>query len=878
MTGHRLPSFVERLVRLIAPAQRADQILGDLAADFARLAASRRRPPYAWLLRETASLLMAYAVAPLRRIPAHGPIYARDLQVAWRSMRRAPFATAGAAAMLATGLAALLITAGVSQALLFRYVSATHGEALRRIVNVDQRGTTSSRFSFLELQQLRDELGRLGTLGAITLQPIVLRQAGTDLQTMAEVVDSEYFALSGLAIEIGRGLMAADDRPGGNPVAVVSAPFWRERFGASPSALGQTIQLNGASYTIVGVAAAFGSSSFLGASVDAWIPISHGDSVLNRGWRTNLAERLFTAYVLPLESPAAVEIRLQNAAANLARDANDAWVNRRLTTAAATVLAGGQRTSATWLAALLAAFSGLILAAAASNLGGVFLARAAVARRQIAVHLALGSGRTAIVRRHLLEGGLIGAGAALLAIAGYLWARTRLSEVTLLPTLALRLDLPMDWTLVSLVVVSGIATGIGLAAGPAFWAARVELRDALHDGDRRAGSGRRLARTRRLLVATQIAFALTLVVGAALFGRTLTALTSADLGFPREQLVAMDFDLEPSAASVSASALPGLAREALRRAATLPGIRSAAMSNRAPVDQSTPTIDLRRAPGASPDIRDATINLATAAYFETVGVPLVAGRAFTEAESDGRAAVVILNEASAAALWPDGDALDRVVYLDDSQTASRVVGVARDAKYRTITEVGRPHVYRPTPPALGLTLLAKASGDPRVALRALQRALDEVGPGLIGFFPRTLDDHLAIELLPARAAAGAATILGAVALLLSTVGLFGLVSWFVALRQREIGIRLALGASARDVQSLVVGEACRAALPGTVAGAVLAAILSVSAQAALYGVGPLDPVAFGVGAAALVIIVIAASLGPTRGALRLAPAEALRTE
>jgi predicted permease len=876
MTPPALPAVVTRLIRLVVPRERVEPIVADLADDYARLAAARGRLPRAWLARETISLLIAYAGVPADRVRRLLPLFLRDLQFAWRNLRRAPLATAGAAAMLATGLVALLITTGLSNALLFRRVSAAHGDALRRIVTLDQRGLPSSRFSYRELQRLGDSLGGVGTVGAVTLQPVVMRVAGADTQTMVEVVDGRYFPLTGLPIRIGRGLMSADDRAGAEPVAVLSAPFWRDRFGASPDALGRTIQLNGAAYTIVGVSAALGSSSFLGASVDAWIPIGQADPVLNRGFRTAVTERLFTAYVLPAGSLAAVDVRLQDATAAFAREGGPHWTNRRLATDAATVLAGSQRANARWLAALLFTFSALIVLASASNLGGVFLARAAATRRQIAVHLALGSGRAAVVRRTLAEGAGVGLCAALLALAGYQWARALLAEVVLLPTLALRLDLPMDATLIALVAACGVASGVVLAAGPAVWAARVQLADAMPDGDRRVSGGRRLAHARRLLVAAQIALSLTLVVGAALFARTLSALTRADLGFPRDHLVAMDFDLEP--ASPPASALPGLAREALRRAAALPDVRSAAMSNRAPVDQSTPTVDVRTTAGGSVDLGGISMNLATPEYFETVGIPLVAGRAFTAEEADSRAPVVILNQAGASMLWPQGGALDRVMYLDDSAAPHRVVGIARGAKYRSITETSRPHVYRPTPPALGLTLLVRTSGDPRAALRALQRELDAVGPGLVGFFPRTLDEHLAIELLPARAAAGAAGILGAVALLLSAVGLFGLVSWFVALRRREIGVRVALGATARDIRRLVVGEALRAAWPGTVAGVLLASLLGLVARSALYGVGPIDPIAFGVGAAALAVIVLTASLLPVRRALRLDPSEVLRSE
>ncbi|MGH9175668.1 MAG: ABC transporter permease, partial [Vicinamibacterales bacterium] len=422
----------------------------------------------------------------------------------------------------------------------------------------------------------------------------------------------------------------------------------------------------------------------------------------------------------------------------------------------------------------------LILATAASNVGGVLLARAVATRQHAAIHLSLGSGRAAIIRRQLIEGALLGLAGAALAIAIYVWARIQLAEIALLPTLALRLDLPLDVRLIALVSGVGVITGMALAFGPALWATRVNLVDAMREGDQRSSGGCGLTRLRRLLVAIQVCLSLALIVGASLFTRSLTALTDADLGFARERLVAMDFDLEPAAPSMTE--LPALAREALARAQATSGVVAAAMSNRAPIDSSTPSIEVRAASHGGLGIADVSVYLATARYFETVGIPIVTGRAFTPTEADAASDVVIVNETLASRFWPDGDILNRPLYLVDDAKTVRVVGVARNSKYRSLSEAPAPHVYRPSPPTLGMTLLARTSADPRETLRALQRTLDGVGPGLVGFFPRTLDDHLAIDLLPTRAAAAAAALLGSLALVLSAVGLYGLVSWFVALR------------------------------------------------------------------------------------------------
>ena len=869
-----LPHVVVWIVRRVVPPRAAVTVTADLDDEYAamRMRTSRTRAAW-WLLTETASIVRAYATSPLVAASAAGPVWLRDLILVWRAVRSRPVATLGAAAMLASGILAVLVTFALSSALLFRPVSAAHGDAVRRVAAIDRQGRSILRLSYPELQTIREHVGGAATVAAVNLQPVVARVNGTSVQTMAEVVDGDYFSLAGITTVVGRALMSIDDRAGSPRVTVIAQPFWRDRFASSLSVLGQPIALNGESFTVIGVARALGSSSFLGASVDAWVPLAHADSVLNRGWRTNVTDRWFTSYVLPLTTLAETEARLKVAASELARMYPDPWRDRRLQTIDGTVLVGNQRRTVVMLAAILSAFAFVILVVAAANVGGLLLARAAADTRTVAVHLSLGSGRSAAARRLLIEGALLGSCAAALSIAVYAWMRTWFADVAVLPTLALRLELAPVSSVAVWVAIGGLVCGAALAIGPALWAARVDPATALRDGGSRTTGGRRLAGTRRALVALQVAMALVLIVGAALFTRSVDALLDVDSGFDRSRLLALDFDLEPAAAAPSQ--LPALAREALVRVSAIPGIGGVAMSNRAPIDSSTPTVELRS--GNMPVVGDVSMYLATPGYFDTIGLPLIAGRRFTQAECDGDADVVIVNEALAERVFPQGDAIDRTLSLAADQKIVRVVGVARNSKYRALAESSQPHIYRPTAPRLSLTLLARTSGDPYESLRAIQQTLDAVGPGLVGFFPRTIADHVEVELLPTRAAATAARWLGMLALVSSGVGLYGLIGWFVELRRREIGVRMALGASARDVRTLVVKQAVSAALPGILMGLLLAAALGVLARSALFGVSPLDAVAFAAAIAAVIVLVMSASYLPSRRASRVDPAAVLRS-
>jgi predicted permease len=865
-----LPRLVERLLRIVVPRQRVDGVLADLQDDYDRHRSRR------WLATESLSLALFYLGARLRKVMRMMPLLARDCQMVLRSVRGSAAPAIAAAALLGVAISAVLVTGGLTHTLLFQRVSPAHGDALRRVAAADLQGRTSLRFSLPEVNTIRDHVAGTAELTTVYLQPVALRANGTDVHTMAEVVDGRYFGITGTSARVGRVLMPPDDRPNAPPVVVLAEPFWRRQFGGRLDVVGRDVSLNGAAFTVIGVAATIGSRSSLGASVDSWVPIAHADPILDAGWRTEITDRWFTVFALPTPpaNAVAVESRLAAATADLQRGYPEAWRERRLHTTDATVLAGSQRSAATMLALVLGGLTVLIVFAAASNASGVLIARAAASSRATAIHLAVGAGRAVVIRRQLIEGASIGGLAGLLAVALYQWVRRELAEVALLPTLSLRLDLPLDIQIGAMSLGVGAFVGTVLAIAPALWSSQANIVDALRHADGRVSGGSLAARTRRRLVSTQVGLSLVLVVGAALFLRSLDVLASTDLGFARHGLVAMDFDVEPRAQTPAQ--LNALGREVLTRIAALPAIAGTAMSNRAPVDGSTPTVEVREPGDDTARFSDVTMYLTTEGYFDAVGVTFIAGRPFTMTEANDAASVVIVNESLAGRLWGTSHALDRTLLVSGEHQPLRVVGVARDSKYRTLTEERPPHIYRPTPPALGLTLLARTRGEPRAAMAAIQRELDHIRPGLVGFFPRTMEDHLAVQLLPTRAAANAATILATLALLLSGVALYALVTWLVVLRRREIGVRVALGATRWDVHRLVVRHALSAAAPGMVMGLLLAIALGVVARSALFGVAPVDPIAIGVALAVVLIVVLAAGYLPGRAAASVDPVQALR--
>ena len=439
----------------------------------------------------------------------------RDLAHAVRAVMRRPGSSLGAILMLAAGLAAVAASSGLASTLLFRPISTRYPDDVRRLASSDLGGRTRLAFSEVELERVRDAMAGVANIAVANLQPVVLRVGDTDMQTLAEVVGGRYFDMIGLDVAVGRPLVDGDGAAGAPPVAVISEGLWRDHFGRDHSALGASIRLNGRAFTIVGITAGKSTSSFLGGSVDAWITLAHADAMLDRILAHQSRQSMVDHSCISRGSgsrpgPRVRSAALERATAALATRLPDPWRERKLITLPGTVMAGSQRGAAVTLSIVLTAFAVLILAAAAANVSGLFLAAAAADRGRAAIQLAIGSGRAAILRRHAVRGRPArrrrrrgGAGRVCLG-------RRQLVEVALLPTLSLRLDLPFDAPLIAITIGAGIVAGLLLALGPALWITRLDVSQTLRDGAGRAAGGAALSRARRILVAAQVAISITL--------------------------------------------------------------------------------------------------------------------------------------------------------------------------------------------------------------------------------------------------------------------------------------------------------------------------------------------------------------------------------
>jgi predicted permease len=476
---------------------------------------------------------------------------------------------------------------------------------------------------------------------------------------------------------------------------------------------------------------------------------------------------------------------------------------------------------------------------------------------------------------------VIGTGAGISALLLSVWTTRALERINLLPGLTLRLPAEADARVVTFTAAAALFASLVLAAVGTLQVVRHDVTPALKDNGPAAVAGGRRGRLRGALVGVQITVSLLLVIGAALFVRGARAAAAIEPGFDPRGVVVLDLD---ATAGRSAAESLRLFRTALQQLNDASSVVAAALSTRAPLDSSTPLVRIsaraavEAGNGDSPTV---TYLVVSSRFFEVVRTPIASGRPFTDEDDVTRTPVVIVNESLAARLWPNGDAIGRRLWLESrvSTTPCVVVGVARDSKYLSLADERQGHVYLPFAqhPRRGTALLIRSIDPPERAIRDARNLLHAVDPTLEGFFARTLVEHVAVSTLPVRLAAKLAAAIAALALALAVVGLYSLLSFLVIDRTHELGLRMALGATAGDVMRLVIAHGLRLTLAGLMVGLSAAVAGTRLLRTLLFGVSPVDPATFIAASAAVVIVATIASALPAWRAMRLSPMRALRS-
>jgi predicted permease len=825
--------------------------------------------------------------------------FRQDVPYAARQLRRAPGFTAVAVLTLAMGIGASTALFTALDAMLLRSLPVPEPGRLAYFVS----GGTE-QFSYPFLDRMRQAAGSFSHLAAVQYQATrheIAVEGGSPESVAAQYATGNFFATLGVSPQLGRTYGPDEDRPGAaQPVVVLSHAYWQRRFGGEAAVVGQGIVFEGVPATIVGVMPAGFAGFELGVAPDLWAPL-HLATQVTGPMRRSLEEgvewlvlcgRLREGVAWPQAQAEVGAIFKRQIQAEVARNPNrppaerERMLNRTLELRSGAAGYTAARSQFKQPLIVLAIAVGVVLAIACTNLAGLLLARGTARQREIAVRTALGAGRARIVRQLVTEsvllGGLGGALGLLVALGG-----TRLLASYIAQS-GPAVPLAPDLRVLGFAVAASLVTGLLFGLVPALRLSRVDLAGGIKDRSHVAGARSRL---QSLLVVAQVALSVLLLAGAGLFVRTLHNLRSVELGFKPDNLIVLRPDFgrwQPDAAQVAA-----LQQRLLAELAAVPGVRSVSLGAFGMLSGNgyNVTFSAEGYDSAPDEELRAAVVFAGPGFFATTGVPLLRGREFTATDTSlpgpgeppRPASVAILGEAMARRYFGDADPIGRRIALTGRLTQSfEIVGVAKDTKYtRNLRERMPQQFYAPffdrgvRSPA---TFYLRAESGAAALGAGIRAVLARVEPRLGVRDLRSMDETVDRLLVRERIVTELVGFFSGFALLLAALGIYGVLAYAVAQRTREIGVRMALGASLRDVVALVLRQGLGLAFVGCVlgVGAVLGTTRFVGTL--LFAVQPADPITLATVAGLLAVVAALACWLPARRAGRVDPIVALRAE
>jgi len=804
----------------------------------------------------------------------------QDIRYGARTLRRTPAFTVAAVVALALGIGATTAIFSVVGAVLLRPLPYAQPDRLAVVLHRGTRAVAPANFL-----DWRREATAFERMGAAEYWEPNLSGGDRPERVLGLRVTADVLPMMGVPALVGRVFAPGEDERGREHVAVLSYSLWQRRFAGNPSVVGQGVRLDGEAYTVVGVMPrGFEFPPFWATGAQLWAPLPLGERAASR---TGQSLRVF-ARLASGTSLAQARAQMETLTARLEKEYPG--TNREVTVRALDDIVVGDVRPA--LLVLLGAV-GFVLLIACANVAHMLLARAAVRHKEVALRAALGASRARVVRQLLTESLLLAAvgGAAGLALA----AAGLRALIAISPANLPRLETAgLDLRVLAVTALVSLFTGIAFGLVPALQSSRFDLSASLREGERGSTSGTGRHRLRRLLMGSEMALALVLLIGAGLMIRTFAALRAFDPGFRTGHLLTAVLSLTGARAEAPAQRL-NFYREVLESVRAQPGVVSASAINHLPLAGDVWGFSFhvegqpREAPGEAPS---AAYRVVLPRYFETMGLPLVRGRDFTEADNRGAPGTIIVNQWLADRYWPGMDPVGKRVTLDDPDQKPvwlTVVGVARNAARHDWAAAPASEMYLPLlqssdylegvgGPFSYLTIVVRTTGDPAALAPALRSAVWSADGSVAVSDVQTMDEVVARSTASPRFYLLLLGTFAAVALVLAAVGIYGVMSYSVARRQNEIGIRMALGAKPGDVLRLVMGEAVRVAAAGAAAGLAAAFALTRLMSGLLYGVAPTDPATFAAVCAILTMVALAATYLPARRAVRVDPLAALRSE
>ena len=810
----------------------------------------------------------------------------QDLRYGARMLLKNPGFTLVAIVTLALGIGANTAIFSVVNAVLLKPLPFYSPERLVALGQTDAKDRENpSQFSFRNFADLREQTKAFERLAVYYNNSVTLTGQGEAVRLRAVVATADLFPLLGASPALGRTFLPEEDNAGGGPQgypAILSWDCWQQHFGGDSQVIGRSINLSGNAYTVVGVMPAKFSFPVQAQPTEVWISPARdaekkgeGAIMVSRGYRGWRAVGRLKDGATIEQAQAESDLVASNLASQFPQMNNDIGIK---VMPLLEWLVGNLRLTLL----LLFGTVGLVLLIACVNVANLLLERALSRQREINVRLALGASRWRIARQLVTEslmlalaGGVLG---ALLATWG-----TKLI-VSLSPQGITRItETRLDMRVLVFTALLSVLTGVIFGLAPAVGVSRVGLAEALKEGGRSGSGGRRSVLVRNLLVVSEVALALVLLVGAGLLVRTLVRLQNVPLGFDPRNVLTMTVAKSPTGTDEQTGEF---FRQLTERIKALPGVVNASVTWQLPLSGAAATtgIEIEGQPNDAANIPIGVIHSAGPGYFRTMGIPLLKGRDFTDHDNMKSPPVIIVNETLVKRFFPDGDALGKHITPSFSTTGEpnkrEIVGVVGDVKHRSLKGDAVPEFYfaQAQMPVTSMTLVVRTVGDPHALVGTVRKEVQSMDGNAPVFSVVTAEEYMARSVASTRFNMTLLAAFAAVALLLTAVGLYGVISFSVSQSTHEIGIRIALGAQTSDVLKLVIGQGMILTFVGVLAGLAAAYWLTRLMASLLFGVGATDFVTFAGVSLLLLVVAALACYIPARRASRVDPVVALRYE
>lgn len=838
----------------------------------------------------------------------------KDLRYAVRQFARNPVFTAVAVLSLAIGIGANTAIFSILNSILLKSLPVHEPQRLVILTNPNSSGVSDgldtgerNLMTYTEFTQLRDHVTTLSGMCAAESEMDRWHlhwNNGSEEDVHGRLITEEYFSVLGVDPVIGRFFNAEDAKgPGQDPYAVISYDFWQRHFGGNTSVLGTPFRLLNTTYTIIGVAEPGFHGESVGEKPDLWVPMQMELQVMpGRDWlHENLSDsmvKVMWLHVFGRMKPGMTQAKVQTEIdvlfrniiengypANLAPETRKQVLDQHLKLHDARTGAFGGRDDFSQQLLMLLGASGFVLLIACINVANLLLARATARYKEVGVRLSIGASRLRLVRQFLTESLVLSAlgGIAGIAVA---WGASRALVVLLAGRReSLALSPGIDWRVLAFTAAVTFLTGFIFGLVPALRGTGINVNDSLRDTGRGVtGGGSRLNLAKGLVI-VQVAISLMLVIGAGLFLRTLWNLQAVDLGYPKEKLLMATVD--GATAGYKGAQLSPLWRDITDRLRALPGIQGATYSINGLFSgsESGDEIDVEGFTPQNDKDKSSRFDIVGPQYFSTIGVPLLLGREFGIQDTATSPKVCVINEAFSKKFFAGRNPIGRHVTekFGDLRNTYEVVGVSKDARDHRLRGDVPPRFYIPSDQAMGgpenwATFEIRTAGDPEQILGAVRKAILSINGDLPIDNARPLADNIDRANDQPRMIARLCTIFGLIALLLASTGLYGVLSYGVARRTNEIGIRMALGAGRANVVAMILRETGIMIVIGVVGGVIFAGVAARLVASRLYGLSTMDPITLVVATVILAAVALVAGYIPAARAARVNPTTALRHE